>query len=292
MCNSMFLTIFTPTYNRQNTLYTLYESLTVQTDTNFVWLIVDDGSTDDTEALVKKWMIEGKIEIQYYKQENRGKSMAHNKGVELSESELFVCVDSDDYLTSDAVEVISEVWSHARTDDVGILAFKKTNDRIITKVKAVEKDIRTTLKNAYDHLGLSGDTMLVFKTAVIKKYRFPEIKSEKFVPEAYLYDLIDQDGKLMLIRKALYVCEYLDNGYSKNMARLLKNNPKGYIAYINQRLRFDKGMKEKFFDSIRYVAIAKVIKDFHTIENAVYPLFAILAYPFGMLLYIRRYKNA
>lgn len=285
------ITVFTPTYNREHTLPRLYISLCQQTNKDFYWLIVDDGSTDNTEAIIKEWISEGNIEIIYYKQENMGKSMAHNKGVELADSELFVCVDSDDYLTDDAVEVISKVWTKAKPNDVGILAFRRTTDKLITTIKSHQKNIRTTLKNAYDNLGLSGDTMLVFKTNIVKKYRFPYIDGEKFVPESYIYDLIDKDGNLMLIKKALYVCEYLDDGYTNNMARLLKNNPKGYIEYINQRLRFDNGIKAKFLDSIRYVAITKVIKNFHTMENAVYPLFTILAYPFGVLLYVRRYKN-
>ena len=288
----MFLTIFTPTYNRANTLEILYLSLCRQTNKDFYWLIIDDGSTDNTEQLIKQWIEDNKIIIHYHKQENRGKSMAHNKGVELSDSELFVCVDSDDYLTDDAVEIISKVWKKSEKNDVGILAFKRTENKAITKLSSTPKNIHTTLKNAYDNLGLTGDTMLVFKTEVIKKYSFPDIKGEKFVPEAYLYDLIDQDGKLILIQKPLYVCEYRQDGYTDNMAKLLKNNPKGYIAYINQRLRFDKTIKEKFLDSIRYIGIAMVLDNYSIIGNAVYPLITLAAYPLGILFYLKRYKYA
>ena len=133
--------------------------------------------------------------------------------------------------------------------------------------------------------------MLVFRTDIIKKYSFPDIEGEKFVPEAYLYDLIDQDGELMILREALYVCEYLGDGYTANMAKLIKNNPIGYIMYINQRLSFDKSFKDRFLDSIRYVAITKVVSGYKTIQESVYPVITLLAYPFGVLFYYKRYKN-
>lgn len=285
------ITIFTPSYNRAHTLGRLYGTLIRQNSKNFCWLIIDDGSTDKTEEIVEKWIKEKNIEIRYYKQENQGKSMAHNKGVELTTTELFVCVDSDDYLTDDAVEEIEYCWNHAKESDVGILAFKRSEDTLVTSIQYGGKNVRTTLKNAYDNLGLVGDTMLVYRTSIIKKYSFPHFVGEKFVPEAYLYDLIDQDGPLILLKKPLYICEYLSDGYTSNMGELLKNNPQGYLAYINQRLKIDKTVKERFLDSIRYIAMAIAKGNKSIISQAVYPVYALVAYPFGVLFYYKRYKN-
>ena len=100
------LTVFTPTYNRAYILPKCYESLTKQTCKEFVWVIIDDGSTDDTAELVKKWIEEDKIEIRYYYQDNKGMHGAHNKAYEVIDTELNVCIDSDDYMTDDAVEII------------------------------------------------------------------------------------------------------------------------------------------------------------------------------------------
>lgn len=286
----MLVTIFTPSYNRAHTLLRLYQSLLRQTSKEFCWLIVDDGSVDHTEKLVQTWISESLIPIEYFKQENQGKSMAHNKGVELTKTELFVCVDSDDYLSDDAIEEIARCWKNAGEDDVGILAFKTSEGNPVTKIENGGDGKRTTLKNAYDHLGLVGDTMLVFRTTTIQKHCFPHFEGEKFVPEGYLYDQIDQDGQLILLERPLYICEYLDDGYTSNMAKLLKNNPCGYLAFIKQRLQIDKTVKEKFLDSIRYVAMAKVYKA-RVIRDAVYPSYALLAYPAGLLFYYRRYKN-
>lgn len=284
------ITIFTPSYNRIDTLPRLYHSLIQQTNQDFCWQIVDDGSTDQTESLVQAWIEEKKISMGYFKQANRGKSMAHNKGVELTETELFVCVDSDDYLADCAVEEIIQCWSDAKKSDVGILAYKASEEKSVTKIKKGKNGDRTTLKNAYDRLGLAGDTMLVFRTDVIKKYPFPYFEGEKFVPEGYLYDKVDQEGPLILLTKPLYICEYLDGGYTSNMAKLLKSNPRGYFAFLIQRLRIDKTPKDKFLDSVRYVAMAKA-HHMPAVRSAVYPIYALLAYPAGLLFYLRRYRR-
>lgn len=286
----MKITVFTPSYNRAHTLPRLYESLKRQTSEDFCWLIVDDGSTDHTNALVSKWSAEGAVTIEYHYQNNQGKSMAHNCGAALTKTELFVCVDSDDYLADRAVEEIIDCWEKSQDKDVGILAFKATEDGPVTRIVSGGNGRRTTLKNAYDHLGLVGDTMLVFRTQVLQKYCFPQFEGEKFVPEAYLYDLIDQDGPMILLEKPLYICEYLDDGYSNNMAKLLKNNPCGYLAYIKQRLMIDRSIKDRFLDSVRYVAMAKVHNE-RIIRDAVYPFYALLAYPAGWVFYKKRYAK-
>ena len=108
------VTIFTATFNREKLLSRLYNSLCSQTNKNFIWLIVDDGSIDSTETLVQTWISENKISIRYFKQNNFGKPMAHNKGVELTKTELFLCVDSDDYLTQNTVEEVLQCWKNAK----------------------------------------------------------------------------------------------------------------------------------------------------------------------------------
>jgi len=286
------LTIFTPTYNRAYILIQLYNSLKFQTSKDFVWLIVDDGSTDNTTELVEKWIIENLIEIEYYKQENSGKSMAHNKGVELTKTELFTCVDSDDFLTSTAVDDVLKCWgSKNKMGIVGILAYKGLpNGKILTSMKKTSIEL-TTLKAAYAKHGLRGDTMLIFKTNILSKYKFPKFKDEKFVPEAYLYDLIDRDGELFMLRKVLYYCEYLDDGYTKNMAKLLIENPNGYLAYIKQRLILNINLKDKILDTIRYTAICIASREKGYIRKSIYPIITILTLPIGYIYYMQRYKN-
>ncbi|KMO87669.1 hypothetical protein AB840_01895 [Megasphaera cerevisiae DSM 20462] len=287
----MNITVFTPTYNRAYTLPRLYKSLAHQSNKNFVWLIVDDGSTDQTMQIVQSWIADGKIKIEYYKQKNQGKSAAHNRGVSLTKTELFTCVDSDDYLNTNAIGDILTLWKCKKSDYcVGILAYKGTpNGNLITKIKDKSCEF-TTLYEAYANHGLTGDTMLVFRTDVVSQFNFPCFEGEKFVPEAYLYDQIDQVGSFFLYRKILYYCQYMEDGYTKNMTNLLKKNPQGYLAYINQRLTLDNTLKEKVLDSIRYVAMSFVINRKNVISQSIYPVITKAVYPFGLLFYVYRYK--
>lgn len=286
----MKLTVFTPTYNRAYTLPALYESLKRQTSRDFVWLIVDDGSTDNTREIVDGWIKEAVVDIRYYYQKNQGKMTAHNYGVRLTETELFTCVDSDDYLSDDAVEEIVK-YADTLVDEIGILAYKYDikKNRNITRIN--KNIISCTLKDGYDYYDMSGDTMLIYRTEIIKKYSFPKYENEKFVPEGYLYDLLDKEGKLKILHKPLYYVTYLDDGYTSNMAKVLYNNPQGYFTYINNRLKIDKKLGNKFADSIRYNAMAIAHKKEKTISNAVYPFIALLAYIPGYIFYYRRYRG-
>ena len=123
----MLLTVFTPTFNRAYTLDNTYRSLVRQPNKSFIWLIVDDGSTDNTKAVVDDWICENKISIEYHYQENAGKMVAHNWASQLCKTELFLCLDSDDQLTDTAVEDVISFWEKHRNDRddlLGIIAPK------------------------------------------------------------------------------------------------------------------------------------------------------------------------
>lgn len=320
------ITIFTPTYNREKVLKRLYVSLTKQTCKDFVWLIVDDGSTDNTEYLVKKWIAESSIDIKYVKQTNRGKSMAHNRAVRLTKTDLFVCLDSNDCVAPKTVEMIIQCWDKIKADNsiTGIMSPKKVqfkdikgkiNIKTLPKYIKIKYDkkpyaksfgdryyieeektkdglVKTTLRNAYRVLGLNGEALLVFRTSVISKYMFPNISGEKFVPEAYLYDLIDKNGTLAVLNRTLCIHRYQIDGYTFNMSKLIKDNPKGYLLYIKQRLNDDKSIRLRFLDYIRYIAAAKIISEKRVLKKAGDTKIVLAAYPFGMLLYLLRYKRA
>lgn len=288
MNNKKILTIFTPTYNRKEKLNVLYRSLIDQTDKRFVWIIVDDGSDDGTDAEVNKWINDNIITIQYTKQVNSGKSVAHNRGVDLCVTQLFTCVDSDDYLTSNAVERIIESWGKHSNTDIGILAFRGVT-KVLSQI-STDDDIHITLHDAYKKLGLRGDTMLIYDINHIRKHKFPVFEGEKFVPEAYIYDLLDQEGKLLLLPEVLYLGDYLDDGYTKNMANVIKNNPKGYEAFILQRLEFDKGWKEILGDTVRLFAIEFVLKKYNMFKKGRSVILTLICYPLGLYLYFRRYR--
>ncbi len=287
------ITVFTPTYNRKNTLNRLYSSLLGQTNKDFEWIIVDDGSTDDTKGLVNTWIIENKIKIKYFKQENQGKPIAHNKGVEEAKGELFVCVDSDDYLTEDAIDVIQKKWNEVKSekDCVGMVGARVFESGIFVGTSMPQGIKYSTLQDLSSKYKYKGDTILVYRKEIIKKYKFPKIEGEKFISEGYLYDQIDEEGKLAIIYDNIYICEYLPNGYTANIAKLIKENPKGYILLANQKLKLAKSIKRKIKSSAMIILGNLLANQKGYIKKSSHKFLMLISIPFAYYVYFKKYKN-
>lgn len=238
----MKVTIFTSTYNRAYILEQLYKSLCNQSSKCFEWLIVDDGSTDNTRELVSTFITESCVNIRYVYQENGGKQRAINRGVQLAKGELFFIVDSDDFLTSDAVEIIENTWDRLFNKALYAgLCFRrlnyKTNTVLGVPFPKLEFDA-TSLELAYNY-SLNIDKAEIFFTTILRKFPFPEIKDEKFVPEALIwYRIADKGLNLHCIDHAIYCCEYLPDGYTQNFALNLKRNPKGFFLFYKELLHY------------------------------------------------------
>ncbi len=243
MTDNSLVTIFTPTYNRAHLLPRLYESLVRQTRKDFVWLVVDDGSTDDTSSVVEEWAKEGEIDIRYIFQENAGKMKAHNRGVRECRTELFMCLDSDDYLSDDCVEKIYSHWDDYRQNPKvsGMVAYRKMVGR--TPSFFPEVDL-STLHNL--HKTYCGETALAFRTSILRQYPFPEIEGEKFIGEGIVYNKLDLEYLLAVIPEYWMVCEYQEEGYTNNDIRILIRNPKGWAINARQKYEiYGYGLKEK-----------------------------------------------
>lgn len=239
------VTIFTPTYNRGYIIENLYKSLKTQTNYNFEWLVVDDGSTDNTSDLFLKWKKENnKFPIRYIKRTNGGKHRAINTGVNLAEGELFFIVDSDDYLTSNAIEKIIE-WESTIDKDTkakfaGISGNKGYSDSsIVGKTFDGEFIDATSLdRNKYN---IFGDKAEVFYTNILKQFKFPEIENEKFITEKVVWYKIANEGyKIRWFNEIIYICDYLDDGLTKSGKKLFIENPKGYALSIKQEILYKK----------------------------------------------------
>ena len=217
------LTVFTPTYNRAHLLVSLYDSLKAQTDKDFVWLIVDDGSTDDTKKIVEYFIKENVISINYIFQSNQGKYIAHNTAVRLCETELFVCVDSDDTLECFAIERTKSIWGDIKSDKkiCGIASPKK----MIGEEKFVNAPKTGTLLELYNKKHFNGEAMLVYRSDILKEFMFPEINGEKFMCEGYIYIQIDHHYKLYFDNFFMYNAEYQEDGISLNAQRIRMKNP-------------------------------------------------------------------
>ena len=282
----MLLTIFTPSYNRAYCLGDVYQSLLRQTNHSFVWLIVDDGSTDDTRTLVSQWIEEDHITIEYHYQKNAGKMVAHNRAAQLCKTELFVCLDSDDQLTDTAVDDTLSFWGMHRKDKdnlCGIIAPRivvDTEGKVISTPKIPEGLIYTTGKGLYDH-GFRGDTAMVFRTDVLRKYPFPVQEGEKFISEISAYDAMDEHYVMITYNHPLMICEYREDGYSNNLLKINVANPKG-VVYVNQQRqkiirRFSPTLMREYiaYSRIAKYSWKKIVLDSH------YPFFCLLMLPFG-----------
>lgn len=246
-----FCTVFTPTYNRATLLKRLYESLKQQTFQDFEWVVVDDGSTDDTVALVQSFVDEKQLSIKYVKVENGGKHRAINKGLELAEGEIFAIVDSDDYLTANALQKISEWFAEIEKENsktfCGVAGGKGYDqDSMIGTTFLGEYVDATPLERKRYHI--TGDKFEVFYTDVLRKYPFPSFEGEKFMSEIVVWTRLGKDGYYIRWHQDIvYICDYLEDGLTTNNFRVLSNSPKGYALRIREQVQYaDLSVKERW----------------------------------------------
>ena len=235
------VTIFTPVFNRAYIIPQLYHSLCRQTSMDFEWLVVNDGSTDDIDDVISSFIEEGKINIRYFKQVNRGKHIAINHGVNEAKGELFFIVDSDDYLTEDAIGWITETSVAVMDDErfAGLSGVRIYPDGSkiggggnFGVIDANAIDVR--LKH-----GVVGDLAEIFKTSILKQYQFPEFKGEKFCPEALVWFRIARKSKLRYCYKGIYVCKYLPDGLTAKITKLRRESPQASMTFYAEHF-YDK----------------------------------------------------
>lgn len=232
-------TVFTPTYNRAHTLPRLYQSLCEQTLQDFEWVIVDDGSTDNTTQLLHRIASEHRgFRIILIKTANGGKHRAINKGVGKAHGELFFIVDSDDYLPEDALAIIDSVErSIPPTGEpgfAGVCGLKAFPDgrAIGTSFPGYQLDITTLERGTH---GISGDKAEVFYTAILHEFPYPEFEGEKYITPRLVYDRIAAAGKkLRFFNDIVYFAEYLSDGITMNRSELLSQNPRGQGLYLRE----------------------------------------------------------
>lgn len=284
----MTLTVFTPAYNRAHTIGRTYESLCRQTCKDFEWLVVDDGSTDNTKELVEGWIKENKIPIRYIYQQNQGMHGAHNTAYANITTELNTCIDSDDFMPDDAVENIVGFWKENGSDKyAGIIGLDQVESGEIIGTEFPVDMVETTLQDFYLNGG-KGDKKLVYRTDVITKYPpYPLFEGERYVGLAYKYMLIDQDYTLLTLNKALVTVEYQADGSSYNMFKQYWRNPKGFAFYRKAEMVTTKSLKRKLMVCIHYVSSSIISKNWNFIQESPKKLLTILAIPAGILLYYK-----
>lgn len=250
----MQLTVFTPAYNRAALLPRLYESLLAQESGDFEWLVVDDGSTDDTPAVIRTFAKEGRIPVRYIRQENGGKHTAHNCAVQQARGDWFFCVDSDDWLAPGAVEHVLDALRRIEPEVSGLVGRKadQTGRSLCAALSKAEP-----CRGLYSLVRRSGggEYALLFRTEVLREYSFPVIPGERFMTECVLYDRLELAGNTVCpLNEMLEICEYQPGGLSSHPYRLLLQNPGGYQLYHGQRIDLVLTFRERLRHCVSYQA--------------------------------------
>lgn len=267
------ITVFTPTYNRGNLLNRLYQSLCRQNYKEFEWIIVDDGSLDDTSSIVNIIQDKhpcGDFSILYYKKENGGKHTAVNTGVQKAHGDLFFIADSDDILPPNALQTVAEVWEQTKYNnsiggicgfdgdindgsiigtgfpkEVHLLNIELSNHISIGYIDATTRDVRFKLK-------VDGDMKEVFRTSVLREFPFPEIKGERFCPEVLVWNRIASKYKLRHINKIIYLVEYQQDGITSAITKSRMNSPIASTMTYAEMLDYNISLKWKIRSAINY----------------------------------------
>lgn len=260
-----FLSIFTPTYNRAHCLANLFDSLCAQTDRDFEWIIIDDGSIDDTEALVNRFKEKAPwMNIVYRYKHNGGKHTAHNMALPLIKGVYSAIVDSDDILVPNAVSVIRKQWSKYRmNDEVGQVIFMKglSEDKPFCRVKRFDTPVdgirekRISIKNCRP---ASADCFEIYRSCIFKKYPNPVFENEKFLGEGSFLYPINNEKKCVYINRVIYLCQYNEDGLTLAGRKMRLRNPIGGMytsqLYMSPKINVIKRVKK----AILYVCYAKI----------------------------------
>ncbi len=287
------ITVFTPTYNRAHLLPRLYESLCKQDCMDFEWLVIDDGSTDDTQELFGQWMKDAHpFSILYEKVVNGGKQRAINKAVEEAQGKYFFIVDSDDALAPNAMTFIKHSFAILPKDDdsfIGISGLKVFFDGSFIHCKPLIDasvgyvDCSNIERPQYS---LEADMAEVFYTEKLKKYKFPVWDGEIFTPEAVVWDQMALDGyRLRWFDTPIYYCEYQEGGLTDSTWSLLKRNPMGYAMMFNTQLKYKRIHRINI--ALQFISCCCLAGEYRYVAQCNSWLVWCL-FPFGWLLSLRR----
>lgn len=271
------LTIFTPTYNRSYIIENVYLSLCRQTNKNFEWIVVDDGSTDNTKELINSFIKkDNEFEIKYYYKENGGSHSALNFVVPYAKTPLIMILDSDDYIVDDCVEKVLDWDSKLITNRdkyAGISGFRISPTGIISrkgKWKNKKNYVDATSLERYKY-NLEGEGAEIYFIDVLKKFLpIPEFEGEKDVEKGVLWNRIAEAGyKIRWYNEPICVFEYLEDGLTRNINNHYVKNYNGYTLFAKEYLHYKTSLRNKLHILLRYCYVSneKGIKSKKIKEN-------------------------
>jgi glycosyltransferase involved in cell wall biosynthesis len=245
------ISIVTPAYNRAGLLPRVYQSLQTQTYRNFEWIIVDDGSADDTGSLVQSWMGAQDFPIRYFRKANGGKHTALNRGVQEARGTLFVVVDSDDWLLPNALEFFRQEWEtiRHRPEFSGVCALFQYQDGAVVGSRFPEDRLVSNAIDLRMRLGVTGDKIGFTRMEIMRRFPFPEDFGRAYVPESLVWNRIAQEFDTVFVNVPVAVKEYQPEGITDRAALNSFRNPLAYFVRAAEllngprRIRFSVALR-------------------------------------------------
>lgn len=289
----MLITVFTPAYNRAHLLPNVFESLCKQTFKYFEWVIVDDGSKDDTRSLSLSFsQREGTdFPIRYFYQENGGKHRAINRGVKEARGELFLILDSDDTLPEKSLETINHYYQQIKDDRSfgGVCGYMAHHDgTIIGRGCDMPVLDANSIDSEYKHQ-IHGDMCEVFRTSVLKEIPFPDIPGEKFVPEDLVLHRIAAKYQLRFFHEVIYYRDYLEGGLTDKIIKIRMTSPIASTSCYGELSERDIPIRYKIKAAINYYRFYYCLKDQKDCETRIRKKW-FWTKPLGWLMHIHDLK--
>jgi glycosyltransferase involved in cell wall biosynthesis len=288
------ITVFTPTYNRAKLLLRLFSSLCQQTYSNFEWVIVDDGSTDDTKTVVDRLVNElnqkNLFTIRYYYKKNGGKHTAINVGVSLAKGDLFLILDSDDSLPSNSLQIIEKEYKAVQKNNsfCGVCGYMAHHDGTVIGTKVDKYPLDTNSLDMRYVYHIAGDMCEVFKTEVLKEYPFLEVPSEKFCPEDLVLNRMATKYKLRLFEQVIYYRDYLEGGLTNKIVKIRMESPIASITHYSELLSYKIPFIQKTKAAVNFWRFNFCLNKKSNITIGKRWLWTI---PFGYMMHVRDLKS-
>lgn len=288
------ITVVTPTYNRKHTLPKAYESLLRQTSKSFVWMVVDDGSTDGTEELVRGYQQANQITIEYIKKENGGKASALNVSLDYVKTPYCVCLDSDDTFSDTAIEMALKFLNEEDNNEecCGLIGLRHNPDGTIMGGKEIPHEYKyVTIMDIYYRYNIRSEFIAFYKTEILNQYRFPVVPGEKFMPPSWFHYTLSEKYKFRAIRETYCYCEYIGDGLTRNKRKVIVKNPVGYTLIKRLSLQHSSSLKDKAKNAIMYNCGCILSGDRKWLRNAPHKLIVALCYPLAYGVYLKRFRK-
>lgn len=289
----MQITVLTATYNRAYLLGDLYESLCRQTSKDFVWIIIDDGSSDNTKQLCEKWQQGNNgFKIEYYYKENAGKSRAINLGVERVETPYIMIMDSDDYLVDNAIEKMNKAVDSISGMKAVAGVSGMRGESAVTSLNQLQQDYIDASNMERKKLGINRDCCEVYKTEILRAHPFIPWEGENFVPEEIVWNQIALEGyKLRWFNIITCIVRYQEEGLTKGSWGVLRNNPMGYAMMFNHRLLYEKSFQNMCYNTIQMISCTILGHHVKYLLKSNNKFLTMLLFPIGCVVAVRRYMQ-